>query len=186
MRCQPNLIFETTAMTPTMTSHPLRIAVLTVSDTRDEATDTSGALLCELLTRDGHIRADKRIVTDDKYQIRAVLSAWIADPDVQAVIITGGTGFTGRDITPDAISPLFDKTIEGFGELFRQISYTEIGTSTMQSRALGGLANGTLIFGLPGSSNACRTGWEKLLRDQLNIAHKPCNFAELIPRFMER
>ena len=169
-----------------MTSQPLQIAILTVSDTRDAATDKSGALLCELLERDGHVRADKRIVTDDRYRIRAVVSQWIADPAIQVVIITGGTGFTGRDITPDAIAPLFDKTIEGFGELFRQISYTEIGTSTMQSRALGGLANGTLIFCLPGSGNACRTGWEKLLRDQLDVAHKPCNFAELIPRFMER
>ena len=169
-----------------MTSCPLNIAVLTVSDTRDEATDTSGALLCELLEADGHRRADKRIVTDDTYRVRAVVSEWIADPAIQVVVITGGTGFTGRDITPDAIAPLFDKTIEGFGELFRQISYTEIGTSTMQSRALGGLANGTLIFCLPGSRNACRTGWEKLLRDQLDIAHRPCNFAELIPRFMER
>ena len=171
---------------PRMTSLPLRIAVLTVSDTRDESTDKSGALLCELLTADGHIRADKRIVTDDRYAVRSAVSQWIADSQVQVVIITGGTGFTGRDITPDAIAPLFDKTIEGFGELFRQISYGEIGTSTMQSRALGGIANGTLIFCLPGSSNACRTGWEKLLRDQLDVAHKPCNFAELIPRFLEK
>ena len=165
---------------------PLNIAVLTVSDTRDEATDTSGALLRDMLLRDGHVCAAKRIVRDDRYLIRAVVSQWIADEAVQVVIATGGTGFTGRDITPDALLPLFDKPIEGFGELFRQISFTEIGTSTVQSRALGGIANGTLIFALPGSSNACRTGWEKLLRDQLDIRHKPCNFAELMPRFRER
>ena len=164
---------------------PLQIAVLTVSDTRDEATDKSGALLRDLLTGDGHHCADKRIVRDDRYLIRAVVSKWIADDAVQVVIATGGTGFTGRDITPDALLPLFDKPIEGFGELFRQISFTEIGTSTVQSRALGGIANGTLIFALPGSSNACRTGWEKLLRAQLDIRHKPCNFAELMPRFRE-
>jgi molybdenum cofactor biosynthesis protein B len=165
---------------------PLRIAVLTVSDTRDEATDTSGALLRDLLLRDGHLCADRRIVRDDRYLIRAVVSQWIADDDVQVIITTGGTGFTGRDITPDALLPLFDKPIEGFGELFRQISFTEIGTSTVQSRALGGIANGTLVFALPGSGGACRTGWEKILKDQLDIRHRPCNFAELMPRFRER
>lgn len=164
----------------------LNIALLTVSDTRDEQTDTSGALLRELLETAGHHCADKRIVADDRYQIRAVVSQWIADPGVQVVISTGGTGFTGRDVTPEALAPLFDKPIEGFGELFRQISFQEIGTSTVQSRAVGGIANGTLLFALPGSRNACRTGWTKLLADQLDIRHRPCNFTELIPRFHER
>lgn len=164
----------------------LRCAVLTVSDSRTEATDTSGALLSERIQKAGHELADRAVVPDDRYRIRAVVSAWIADPDVDVVITTGGTGFTGRDTTPEAVAPLFDKTIEGFGELFRQISFGEIGTSTLQSRAIGGLANGTLIFCLPGSTHACRTGWDQLLAPQLDATHKPCNFAELIPRFRER
>lgn len=163
----------------------LNIAVLTVSDTRNEQTDTSGAFLADALTRAGHQLKEKRIVRDNRYDIRAVVSAWIADTAVSAVIITGGTGLTGRDVTPEAITPLFDKTIDGFGELFRYVSITDIGTSTVQSRALGGLANGTLIFALPGSSNACRTAWDKILKDQLDIRFRPCNFAELIPRFQE-
>ncbi len=164
---------------------PLAIAVLTVSDTRTLADDRSGDLLEEKLTEDGHRLADRQIVQDDIYRIRAVVSGWIARDDVDAIVTTGGTGFTGRDSTPEALQPLFDKSIEGFGELFRAISFDEIGSSTIQSRAVGGLANGTLIFALPGSTNACRTGWEKILRNQLDVDFRPCNFAELIPRFKE-
>lgn len=155
---------------------PLGIAVLTVSDTRDETTDTSGRLLVERLAAAGHRLADKRIVKDDIYQIRAVLSAWIAADDVQAVLVTGGTGFSGRDSTPEAASVLFDKHIEGFGEVFRHFSLAEIGTSTLQSRALAGLANGTVIFCVPGSTNACRTAWDRLIGEQLDNRHRPCNF----------
>ncbi|MGY5449493.1 molybdenum cofactor biosynthesis protein B [Agarivorans sp. MS3-6] len=154
----------------------LNIAVLTVSDTRDEQTDTSGQYLVSALQQAGHNLADKQIVIDDVYKIRAVLSQWIADPEVDCVISTGGTGFTARDNTPEAVSVLFDKDIEGFGELFRYISYTEIGTSTVQSRALGGFANKTVIFCVPGSTNACKTAWQKILLEQLNSTHKPCNF----------
>jgi molybdopterin adenylyltransferase len=164
---------------------PLKCAVLTISDTRSAADDTSGALLVELLEADGHALHARALTRDDVYQIRAVVSRWIADQDIDVVISTGGTGFTGRDSTPEALTPLFDKTILGFGELFRQISYQDIGASTIQSRAIGGLANGTLIFALPGSSNAVRTGWEKILRFQLDATFRPCNFAELIPRFKE-
>lgn len=155
---------------------PLALAVLTVSDTRTPETDTSGAFLAEQLAAAGHRLHERVIVKDDIYAIRAVLSRWIADGAVNAVIVTGGTGFSGRDSTPEAVTPLFDKTIEGFGELFRQLSHAEIGTSTIQSRALGGLANNTVIFCLPGSTNACRTGWEKIIRDQLDARYKPCNF----------
>ncbi len=164
----------------------LRIAVLTISDTRTHANDTSGDLLVELLTADGHELADRALLPDDRYALRAQVSAWIADPKINAVLTTGGTGFTGRDSTPEALAPLFDKTIDGFGELFRQLSYDDIGTSTIQSRAVGGLANATLIFALPGSSGAVRLGYEKILHNQLDIAHKPCNFVELIHRFNER
>ncbi|MEZ5558269.1 MAG: molybdenum cofactor biosynthesis protein B [Pseudomonadales bacterium] len=163
----------------------LNCAVLTVSDTRSLADDKSGALLVELLEADGHRLADRAIVPDDVYQIRALVSRWIADPDISVILTTGGTGFTGRDSTPEALLPLFDKTIGGFGELFRQLSYAEIGASTIQSRAVGGLANATLIFALPGSSNAVRTGWEKILHQQLDVNFRPCNFVELIPRFRE-
>lgn len=169
-----------------MTKSSLAISILTVSDTRGGAEDTSGDLLAERLEAAGHGLAERRIVRDDIYLIRAVASAWIADAKVQVVLTTGGTGFTGRDSTPEALLPLFDKTINGFGELFRQISFAEIGTSTIQSRAVGGLANGTLIFALPGSTSACRTAWDKILRNQLDISFKPCNFAELLPRFHER
>ena len=164
----------------------LNCCVLTVSDSRTLKEDTSGALLAELITDDGHRLADRTLVRDDIYQVRAVVSRWIADADVQIVITTGGTGFTGRDSTPEALSPLFDKTIDGFGELFRQISYDEIGASTIQSRCVGGLANGTLIFALPGSSNAVRTGWQHILSPQLDINTRPCNFVELLPRLLER
>ena len=158
----------------------LAIAVLTVSDTRGPAEDTSGDLLVERLENAGHRLAARRIVRDDIYAIRAVVSAWIADPDVQVVLTTGGTGFSGRDSTPEALTPLFDKAVEGFGELFRQLSYDEIGTSTIQSRALAGLANGTSVFAMPGSTNACRTAWDRILREQLDGRFKPCNFAELL------
>ncbi len=168
-----------------MPNTALAIAVLTVSDSRSLAEDTSGDLLAERLASAGHTLADRRLVRDDVYAIRAVASAWIASADVQVILASGGTGLTGRDSTPEALLPLFDKAIDGFGELFRHVSFAEIGTSTVQSRAVGGLANGTLIFAMPGSTGACRTAWDKILRAQLDIATKPCNFAELLPRFFE-
>ncbi|MBK1618668.1 molybdenum cofactor biosynthesis protein B [Lamprobacter modestohalophilus] len=165
---------------------PLPIAVATVSDSRTVDNDTSGTYLREQLTAAGHRLADQAICRDDPYQLRALFSRWIADPEVQVVISTGGTGITGRDSTPEAIAPLFDKTIDGFGELFRQISFQEIGASTVQSRAVAGIANGTLIFCLPGSTGACRTAWEQILQPQLDSRTRPCNFAQLIARFSER
>jgi molybdenum cofactor biosynthesis protein B len=164
---------------------PLKIAVLTVSDTRDENTDKSGALLVERLKNAGHRLAEKAIVRDDVYAIRAVVSRWVADASVEVVLTTGGTGITGRDGTPEAIAPLLDKRIDGFGELFRTISYDEIGPSSLQSRCLAGVANGTFIFCLPGSSNACATGWDKLIATQLDFRTRPCNLAELMPRLKE-
>ena len=164
----------------------LYIAVLTISDSRTLEDDNSGDLLANFVATDQHHLIDRALVRDDVYAIRAQVSQWIADTKVQVVIATGGTGFTGRDSTPEALMPLFDKQIEGFGELFRQLSYADIGTSTIQSRAVGGLANGTLIFSLPGSSGAVTLGWEKILHNQLDINFRPCNFAELIPRFLER
>ena len=164
----------------------LRVAVLTISDSRSLADDKSGDLLASFIAADQHQLVDRALVRDDIYAIRAQVSQWIADAEVQVVITTGGTGFTGRDSTPEALLPLFDKQIEGFGELFRQLSYADIGTSTIQSRAVGGLANGTLVFSLPGSSGAVTLGWEKILHNQLDINFRPCNFAELIPRFLER
>ena len=155
---------------------PLNIAVLTVSDTRDEASDTSGQFLVESAIKAGHNLSEKRIEKDDIFQIRYQVSKWIASKDTQVVLITGGTGFTGRDSTPEAVAVLFEKHVEGFGELFRHISYEEIGSSTIQSRAVAGLANGTLIVCMPGSTGACRTAWNGILKDQLNAAHKPCNF----------
>ncbi|NVJ61652.1 MAG: molybdenum cofactor biosynthesis protein B [Gammaproteobacteria bacterium] len=155
---------------------PLSIAVLTVSDTRDESTDKSGKQLVSLLQDAGHILAHKEIVKDDIYAIRASVSNWIFDTKVNVIITTGGTGFAGRDSTPEAVSVLFDKNIDGFGELFRQLSYQEISTSTIQSRVLGGIANKTLIFSLPGSTNACLTGWNKIIKDQIDSTNKPCNF----------
>jgi molybdenum cofactor biosynthesis protein B len=165
---------------------PVRIAVLTVSDTRTVATDKSGALLVERLGSAGHVLADRQIVPDDIYRIRAVASVWIADPAVDAVITTGGTGVTGRDGTPEALEPLLDKVIEGFGELFRALSFQDIGTSTLQSRCLAGVANGTFVFCLPGSTNACATGWDRLIAAQLDYRHRPCNLVELLPRLKER
>jgi molybdenum cofactor biosynthesis protein B len=164
---------------------PLRVAVLTVSDTRNEATDKSGALLADRLREAGHMLAAKSIVRDDIYAIRAVVSSWIADPEVDVVITTGGTGLTGRDGTPEAIGVLLDKEIDGFGELFRTISYDEIGASSLQSRCLAGVANATYVFCLPGSSGACATGWDKLIGPQLDFRTRPCNLAELIPRLKE-
>ena len=159
---------------------PLNIAVLTVSDTRTEETDTSGHLLRDAVKDAGHVYYDNRIVIDDIYQIRAVTSQWIADDQVHAILITGGTGFHGRDSTPEAMTPLFDKTIDGFGELFRQVSFEQIGSSTIQSRCIGGLANRTVIFCLPGSNNACRTGWDHIIAPQLDSRQKPCNFVGLV------
>ena len=165
---------------------PLRIAVLTASDSRNEDNDTSGKLLVQRLTDAGHLLHDKRIVRDDIYLIRAALSVWIADPDCSVILTTGGTGVTGRDGTPEAAQVLFDKTIDGFGEMFRVLSYAQIKTSTLQSRALAGVANGTYIFCLPGSTGACATGWDELISAQLDYRTRPCNLAELIPRLLER
>ena len=161
-------------------SAALKVAVLTVSDTRTQETDTSGAFLEEALRDVGHHIADRQIVIDDVYQLRAIVSQWIAEPDVEVILTTGGTGFSGRDSTPEALAPLFDKTIDGFGEVFRALSLTEIGSSTVQSRALAGLANGTVIFCMPGSTGGCRTAWEGVLRDQLDSEHKPCNFVGVL------
>ncbi len=163
----------------------LNIAVMTISDSRTDENDTSGNTLVSRLTEAGHSLAEKIIVPDNRYNIRAVISRWIADVDVQAVVTTGGTGLTGRDITPEAVSPLFDKSIQGFGELFRSLSYDLIKTSTIQSRAIAGLANGTPIFCLPGSPGACKDGWDGIIRHQLDMRHKPCNLVEMMPRFME-
>ena len=161
-------------------SGTLNVAVLTVSDTRTRDTDTSGQFLEDALLEAGHNLADRTIVIDDIYRIRAVLSAWIADPDMHSVLVTGGTGFSGRDSTPEAVLPLFDKTIEGFGEVFRALSFEEIGSSTVQSRALAGLANRTAVFCMPGSTGACKTAWNGLIRDQLDIDHRPCNFVKVL------
>ena len=158
----------------------LNIAVLTVSDTRTEANDTSGQYLVESLRAAGHALAEKAIVIDDVYQLRAVVSRWIADPAVHVILSTGGTGFSGRDSTPEALAPLFDKVIEGFGETFRALSLAEIGSSTLQSRALAGLANHTVIFCMPGSTGACRTAWVGIIQDQLDSTSQPCNFAPIL------
>jgi molybdenum cofactor biosynthesis protein B len=165
---------------------PVSIAVLTVSDSRNEQTDKSGQLLVVRLTAAGHRLAEKRIVPDDIYQIRAVVSRWIADPEVNVIISTGGTGVTGRDGTPEAVAPLLDKVLEGFGEMFRSISYDDIKTSTLQSRALAGVANGTYVFCVPGSSGACATAWDSLIAAQLDLRTRPCNLVELMPRLKEQ
>jgi molybdenum cofactor biosynthesis protein B len=164
---------------------PLDIAVLTVSDSRTLADDGSGDTLQGLAEGAGHRVVAREIVRDDVYRMRAVISRWIADPSVQVVLATGGTGVTGRDSTPEAVTPLLDKQVEGFGELFRAVSYEEVGASTIQSRAFAGLANGTFIFCLPGSSGACRTAWDKILKAQLDHRTRPCNFVQLIPRLLE-
>ncbi len=165
---------------------PLNIAILTVSDTRTEANDISGKILVERLIKSGHKVFSKDIVTDDIYQIRATVSKWIANDKVNVIISTGGTGVTGRDGTPEAVEPLLDKTLPGFGEVFRMLSYQEIKTSTIQSRALAGVANATYIFCLPGSSGACCVAWDKLISEQLNFTSKPCNLVQLMPRLMEK
>ncbi len=165
---------------------PINIAVLTVSDSRTELDDVSGQTLVTGLTTAGHKLIDKKIVPDDIYQIRAAISAWIADPQVNAVITTGGTGVTGRDGTPEAILPLLDKILDGFGEVFRMISYQDIKSSTMQSRAIAGVANATYIFCVPGSSGACRTAWESLIKEQLDYRTRPCNLVQLMPRLLEK
>ncbi len=175
--------------TPPMTAErdfiPLRLCVLTVSDTRTLAEDTSGDYLVEALTQAGHVLADRALLRDDRYQLRATVSQWIADAAVDGILVTGGTGFTGRDSTPEALLPLLDKEMPGFGELFRALSFEEIGTSTLQSRAFAGLANGTFLFALPGSTSACRTAWERIIRAQLDARTKPCNLATLRPRLKE-
>ena len=160
----------------TQTLIPLKISVLTVSDTRSIETDTSGDFLIESLKEAGHELCHREIVIDDVYQIRAALSKWIADEETQVILITGGTGFTARDSTPEAVTPLLDKTGDGFGEMVRQISLGQVGTSTIQSRALAGMANRTLLFCLPGSNNACKTAWDSIIVSQIDSRHRPCNF----------
>ena len=164
----------------------LRICVITVSDTRTEADDRSGQVLVDKLTEAGHTLTGKLIVRDDQPAIEAALRRCIADPGVEVVITTGGTGVTGRDVTPEALSAVIEKEIAGFGELFRMLSYQQISTSTIQSRAMAGVAGGTYLFALPGSTGACRDGWEWILKQQLDIRYRPCNFAELIPRLQEK
>jgi molybdenum cofactor biosynthesis protein B len=165
---------------------PVRIAVLIVSDTRTLETDTSGATLVQRIEAAGHEVADRQIVPDDKAQIRVRVQSWITDPDIDVVISSGGTGLTGRDVTPEAVTPLFDKTIEGFSVIFHQVSFQSVGLSTLQSRAVAGLAAGTFIFCLPGSNGAVKDGWDKVISYQLDSRHKPCNLVELMPRLMER
>lgn len=159
---------------------PLNLAVLTVSDTRTEETDTSGKLLADKITEAGHHLITKQIVADEVSHIRSVLSDWISADDTNGIIVTGGTGFSKRDSTPEAVAVLFDKEVLGFGELFRQLSYAQIGSSTIQSRALAGLANNTIIFCVPGSTGACELAWEKIIKEQLDSRHRPCNFATLV------
>jgi len=165
---------------------PVRIAVLTISDSRTHETDTSGSILVERLTEAGHILADRAVVIDDVAMIVARLHGWIDDPEVDCVITTGGTGLTGRDVTPEAFERVRDKEIEGFGELFRWLSYAKIGTSTIQSRATAAVARGTYLFALPGSNGAVKDGWDGILATQLDSRHRPCNFVELMPRLRER
>lgn len=164
---------------------PLSLCVLTVSDTRTAENDTSGDYLCDALRDAGHRLHERAISRDDRYALRAIVSRWIADAAADGVIVTGGTGFTGRDATPEALLPLLDKEMPGFGELFRALSFDEIGTSTLQSRAFAGLANATFVFALPGSTSACRTAWEKIISAQLDARIRPCNLANLRPRLKE-
>lgn len=165
---------------------PLNIAVLVISDSRTEQTDKSGRLLAERLAGAGHLLHEKYIVPDDKYRIRSVVSGWCADTEVDVVLTTGGTGVTGRDGTPEAVRPLLDKEIEGFGEIFRMLSWQEIGSSSLQSRALAGVANGTYVFCLPGSAGACATAWDRIIAQQLDYRTRPCNLVELMPRLLEQ
>jgi molybdenum cofactor biosynthesis protein B len=164
---------------------PVRIAILTMSDTRSPAEDKSGNTLAELATEAGHAVAGRALVRDDVEAIRARVSGWIADPEVDVVITTGGTGFTGRDVTPEAVKPLFEKEIDGFSTVMHLISFQKIGTSTVQSRSLAGVANATYIFCLPGSPGACRDAWDGILKQQLDFRHRPCNFVEIMPRLGE-
>jgi molybdenum cofactor biosynthesis protein B len=165
---------------------PVRIAVLTISDTRDEESDTSGKTLADRVVRDGHELAARDWVKDEKAQIAAKVQQWIDDPSIDVVISTGGTGLTGRDVTPEAVRPLFEKEIEGFQTVWHLVSYQSVGLSTLQSRACAGLAKGTFIFALPGSGGACKDGWDKVIRWQLDSRHGPCNMVELMPRLQER
>lgn len=165
---------------------PLNVAVITISDSRTDDNDSSGDYLADALKSDGHRLVCRKIVKDDKYSLRAEFSALIAEDDVSVVLSTGSTGLTGRDVAPEALEPLFDKSIEGFGEVFRAVSIKDIGAATIQSRAFAGVANGTIIFCIPGSPNACRTAWEDIIRPQLDARTRPCNLANLMPRFNER
>ena len=165
---------------------PVRIAVLTVSDTRTAQNDTSGDTLAARITEAGHILAARNLLRDDIAQIRSQLAVWIADPDIDCVITTGGTGLTGRDVTVEALTPLLEKVIDGFSALFHQVSFKSVGTSTIQSRACAGLANATYLFALPGSTGAVKDGWDGILRFQLDIRHRPCNLIEILPRLTER
>ncbi len=173
------------AIDETIPFKPVRIAVLTMSDTRSLDDDRSGQTLVDRLEKAGHVLADRQIVTDDTEKITAQLKKWIADPEIDCVISTGGTGVTGRDVTPEAFSEVFEKDIPGFGELFRMLSYQKIGTSTIQSRAVAGVASGTYLFALPGSTGACKDAWDDILATQLDIRWRPCNFVELMPRLRE-
>jgi molybdenum cofactor biosynthesis protein B len=169
----------------TRTFVPVRIAILTVSDTRGLEDDTSGDLLVNRLTEAGHRLADRAIVRDEPADIQALVKRWAADPEVDAVITTGGTGLTGRDVTPEALRPLFEKEIDGFSALMHMISFQKVGTSTVQSRSLGGVINGTYVFCVPGSPGACRDAWDGILKLQLDARHRPCNFVEIMPRLQE-
>lgn len=173
-------------MNPDKPFIPLNIALLVVSDTRTDANDSSGKALLERATEAGHRVVEKKIVPDNIYQIRAVVSQWLAEPTVDVVISTGGTGVTGRDGTPEAVTPLLDKVLDGFGEIFRMLSYHDIKTSTIQSRAIAGVANATYVFCLPGSSGACRTAWDSIIKEQLDFRTEPCNLVQLMPRLLEK
>ena len=164
---------------------PVRVAVLTVSDTRDEESDTSGHLLADRVKAAGHSLAGKALVADDRSAIRAQVMAWVASGDVDAIVTTGGTGLTGRDVTPEALEPLFDKKIDGFSVVFHLVSYQSVGLSTLQSRATAGLIGGVFVFCLPGSNGAVKDGWDKVIAAQLDSRHKPCNMVELMPRLNE-
>ena len=164
---------------------PIHIAVLTVSDTRDEESDTSGALLAERIVRDGHVVAARGLVKDDIAAIQAIVTRWSSDPRIDAIVSTGGTGLTGRDVTPEALRPLFDKEIDGFNAVWHAVSYASVGLSTLQSRACAGIVKGTFVFCLPGSNGACKDGWDKIIRWQLDSRYRPCNMVELMPRLLE-
>ena len=172
-------------MNPSRSFIPVRIAVLTVSDTRTLDDDRSGDTLAERISEAGHLLAAREVVPDERDAIQAVVRSWIADPTIDVIITTGGTGFTGRDITPEALEPLFEKRMEGFSEVFHRISYDKIGTSTIQSRATAGVAGATYIFALPGSPGACKDAWDGILESQLDYRHRPCNFVEIMPRLDE-